>query len=92
MSPDDVLLETAGQLRGAAAALRRVRRTFPSFIDEFQDTDPTQYAIFDALYPTPLEDKALVMIGDPKQAIYAFRGDVHAYLDARQLALDAKVL
>ncbi|MEE4302241.1 MAG: UvrD-helicase domain-containing protein, partial [Pseudomonadales bacterium] len=87
ISPDDVLRETERGLRGPAgeAFARAVRRAYPvAFIDEFQDTDPVQYRIFDALYPDP-EDAAtaLVMIGDPKQAIYAFRGaDVYAYLDA----------
>lgn len=61
-----------------------IRRQFPvALIDEFQDTDPVQYRIFDAVYGEG--DGALVMIGDPKQAIYAFRGaDIHTYLAARR--------
>mgnify|MGYP003768072895 CR=1 FL=1 len=53
-----------------------------ALIDEFQDTDPRQYDIFDRIY----RDRGLlVMIGDPKQAIYGFRGgDVAAYLRARE--------
>lgn len=65
-----------------------IRRQFPvALIDEFQDTDPLQYRIFDAVYGVAAnaQDTALVLIGDPKQAIYAFRGaDIHTYLAARQ--------
>jgi len=54
-----------------------------ALVDEFQDTDSNQYAIFNKLYPRSNE-RALFMIGDPKQAIYSFRGgDVFAYLNAR---------
>ena len=54
-----------------------------ALVDEFQDTDPQQYAILNAVYQTK-PDSALYMIGDPKQAIYAFRsGDVFTYLAAR---------
>ncbi|GAA4880174.1 exodeoxyribonuclease V subunit beta [Ferrimonas pelagia] len=62
-----------------------IRRQFPvALIDEFQDTDPTQYGIFQKLYLAQ-PDTALLMIGDPKQAIYAFRGaDIHTYLQARR--------
>ncbi|MCI4568050.1 exodeoxyribonuclease V subunit beta [Lysobacter sp. CFH 32150] len=49
-------------------------------VDEFQDTDARQWAIFDQLS----QHGGLVLVGDPKQAIYRFRGgDVHAYLRAR---------
>jgi exodeoxyribonuclease V beta subunit len=54
-----------------------------ALLDEFQDTDPLQYAIFERLFGQP--PRALFMIGDPKQAIYAFRGaDVLAYMGARE--------
>ena len=53
-------------------------------VDEFQDTDPVQWEIMHRAFGHPAA--TLVLIGDPKQAIYAFRGaDVHAYLDARQV-------
>ncbi len=56
-------------------------------VDEFQDTDPRQYEILKAIHQGE-KSKTLVMIGDPKQAIYSFRGaDVFAYLRA---AKDAK--
>lgn len=51
-----------------------------ALIDEFQDTDARQWAIFDALFAA----SGLVLVGDPKQAIYAFRGgDVRTYVKAR---------
>jgi exodeoxyribonuclease V beta subunit len=63
-----------------AAALHR---TWPyALVDEFQDTDPLQYEILRAVYQGR-ECGGLLLIGDPKQAIYAFRGgDVFAYLQA----------
>jgi len=65
-----------------------IREQFPvAMIDEFQDTDPVQYRIFDRIYrvaDNPAQ-QGLFMIGDPKQAIYAFRGaDIHTYLAARR--------
>ncbi len=55
-------------------------------VDEFQDTDPAQYAIFNKIYSSNAA-QSLLMIGDPKQAIYAFRGgDIHTYLTARAKA------
>ena len=60
-----------------------LRAAYPAaLIDEFQDTDPVQYDIFSRIY----RDSGLpvFLVGDPKQAIYNFRGaDVHAYLAAR---------
>ena len=61
-----------------------IRRLFGvAVIDEFQDTDPLQYALF----RTAFAGRPLTFVGDPKQAIYAFRGaDVHAYLGAQREA------
>ncbi|MDZ7640835.1 MAG: exodeoxyribonuclease V subunit beta [Desulfurivibrio sp.] len=69
----------------ALAALIAAR--YPvALIDEFQDTDPIQYTIFKAVYQPDRDVKEatrLILIGDPKQAIYAFRGaDIFAYLGA----------
>jgi len=63
-----------------------VLRQYPvALVDEFQDTDPLQYRIFSKLY-TQSSD-AVFMVGDPKQAIYSFRGaDLFSYLQARQKA------
>lgn len=71
------------------ALARVLAQQFPvALVDEFQDTDPDQYAILDAIYPSENNsDQLLCLIGDPKQAIYGFRGgDVFAYLQARKAA------
>lgn len=69
-----------------------IRQQFPvALIDEFQDTDPVQYRIFDRIYRVGdnRPDSALILIGDPKQAIYAFRGaDIYTYLKARSAVQD----
>ena len=61
-----------------------LRSHFPvAMIDEFQDTDATQYEIFERLYFSQ-GNLSLTMIGDPKQAIYSFRGgDIFTYMKAR---------
>ncbi|MEX1211598.1 MAG: exodeoxyribonuclease V subunit beta [Balneolaceae bacterium] len=66
--------------------IRRLRELYPvAMLDEFQDTDPVQYEIFSTLYPASGQGLHLFMIGDPKQAIYGFRGgDVFAYLKAKR--------
>ena len=64
-----------------------IRQQYPiALIDEFQDTDPVQYRIFSRLYPADVETNlGCFMIGDPKQAIYSFRGgDIFTYLKAHQ--------
>jgi exodeoxyribonuclease V beta subunit len=80
---DDLLTQLRDALErspGAAAALRDRYRV--ALIDEFQDTDPVQWEIFSAIFDGGV-DRALVLVGDPKQAIYAFRGaNVHTYLEA----------
>jgi exodeoxyribonuclease V beta subunit len=67
---------------------QRLREQFPvAMIDEFQDTSPLQFRIFDRIYRTADNrlDTALLLIGDPKQSIYGFRGaDIHSYLAARR--------
>ncbi|GMU42645.1 MAG: UvrD-helicase domain-containing protein [Xanthomonadales bacterium] len=64
----------------------RLRTALPvALIDEFQDTDGRQWEIFRRIWARADDPRcALVLIGDPKQSIYAFRGaDIHAYLTAR---------
>ncbi len=66
-----------------------IRQQFPvALVDEFQDTDPWQYGALAKIYgASPHADTGLIMIGDPKQAIYSFRGaDLNTYLAARQQA------
>ncbi len=81
---DDLLLRVAQGLQGAGGEVlaNRVRERYRvALIDEFQDTDVVQYAIFSTLFGT--SDRSLFLIGDPKQAIYGFRGaDVFAYMEA----------
>lgn len=90
MGFDDMLtrLDVALQGENGPRLAEVIRRQFPvAMIDEFQDTDPLQYRIFDTLYQVEAnrEDCGLFMIGDPKQAIYSFRGaDIHTYLRARR--------
>ena len=68
--------------RGPAACDRLRERYDVVLVDEFQDTDPVQWDIMHRAFGEG--GATLVLIGDPKQAIYAFRGaDVHAYLQAR---------
>jgi exodeoxyribonuclease V beta subunit len=92
MGFDDLLtrLHRALHREGGERLAAVIREQFPvALIDEFQDTDPIQYGIFRAIYrpEAPRADTALVLIGDPKQAIYAFRGaDIYTYLEARQAA------
>lgn len=90
MSFDDLLRQLAQALasEGGERLAERIRTQFPvAMIDEFQDTDPVQYSIFDRVYRVEKNcpAQALILIGDPKQAIYAFRGaDIHTYLRARE--------
>lgn len=87
---NDLLLQLHQALQGEGGAVlaARIRAQYPlAMVDEFQDTDPLQFAIFRAIYPdVQSRDTGLIMVGDPKQAIYSFRGaDIHTYLSARSL-------
>jgi len=74
----DALRRTGGRAGPLATAVREQFQV--ALIDEFQDTDPIQWEIFRTLFA----DRRLLLVGDPKQAIYAFRGaDVFTYLQAR---------
>lgn len=67
---------------GGPALAAALHQRWPcALVDEFQDTDPLQYRILHAIYGAG--GGTLILIGDPKQAIYGFRGgDVFAYLQA----------
>ncbi|RMG29608.1 MAG: hypothetical protein D6721_05655, partial [Gammaproteobacteria bacterium] len=85
LSPDDLLRLTFEALEGdnGQPLARRIAAELPLLlVDEFQDTDHLQYGILRRLRDAGTR---LVLIGDPKQAIYGFRGaDVHTYLAARE--------
>jgi len=85
---DDLLVRVQDALAGDDGEALRVRlraRWDLVLVDEFQDTDPLQWKVLEQVFAGP--GRRLVLIGDPKQAIYAFRGaDVHAYLQAVQRA------
>jgi len=91
---DGLLAKLDAALAGPRGQALRdtVRQQFPVvLIDEFQDTDPVQYRIFDRVYRVADHDphSLLVLIGDPKQSIYGFRGaDVHTYLRAARACGD----
>jgi len=77
-------LEAALSRPDADPLVAALRESFSAaLVDEFQDTDPVQYAIFERVFGD--ESHPLFLIGDPKQAIYGFRGaDIFAYLRAAE--------
>ena len=81
---DDLLVKLEQALAGPNGdhLAEMVRDKFKAaLIDEFQDTDPVQYAIFEKIFANP--GSILFLIGDPKQAIYGFRGaDIFTYMNA----------
>ena len=84
---DDLLRLFCEALQGAQGdeLAEMIRFQYPfAMIDEFQDTDSQQYAIFSKIYrDNPEKNTGFIMIGDPKQAIYRFRGaDIFTYLKA----------
>jgi exodeoxyribonuclease V beta subunit len=84
LSFNDLLITTRDAVcsEGSGALIDKLRSRYNAvLIDEFQDTDPVQYAIFSRLFADG--GTVLFYIGDPKQAIYGFRGaDVFAYMAA----------
>ncbi len=88
MTYDDLLTRLKDTLDGPSgeAARERLRSRFDVvLVDEFQDTDPIQWQILDRAFAKG--GVTLVLVADPKQAIYAFRGaDVFAYLKAAEIA------
>ncbi len=85
---DDLLIKVSRALEGSGsdaleAAIRQKYRA--ALVDEFQDTDALQYGIFTKLFRS--KQSILFMIGDPKQAIYGFRGaDIFSYMKAARHA------
>lgn len=91
LSFDDLLSQLSAAIDGDSQGLlaERIRQLYPvAMIDEFQDTDPLQYSIFSRIYLAQPQC-GLFMIGDPKQAIYGFRGaDIFTYIKARNEVSD----
>jgi exodeoxyribonuclease V beta subunit len=83
---DDLLADLHRALSGPGGSLLadRMRSKYrAALIDEFQDTDQIQYKIFKSVFKEG--SMPLFLIGDPKQAIYSFRGaDIFAYLEAKE--------
>lgn len=88
MSFDDLIIRLSQALRDANGELlaMALKQKFQAvLIDEFQDTDAGQWHIFSSVFAEP--SHFLYLIGDPKQAIYRFRGaDIYAYLSAQEQA------
>jgi exodeoxyribonuclease V beta subunit len=84
---DEMIRRAHAAIAANPALADALFRDWPvALVDEFQDTDAQQYGILDRLYRDAggAQRGRLVMIGDPKQAIYGFRGgDIHAYRRAR---------
>lgn len=90
MGHDDMLTRLRDALNGPSgdALAAAIRKQYPiAMVDEFQDTDPVQYEIFNRIYnlAEPHPSTGIFLIGDPKQAIYSFRNaDIFTYLKARR--------
>jgi len=95
---DDLINNLANALQGEGGPrlARSLRKQYKvALVDEFQDTDACQWQIFRQLFADPdkEDESVLFLIGDPKQAIYGFRGgDIHTYLHARAQAAKAPPL
>jgi exodeoxyribonuclease V beta subunit len=92
LSYDDLLSQLADALEAddSPARTRMRERWSIVLVDEFQDTDPVQWKVLDRAFSGVA---TMVLIGDPKQAIYAFRGgDVTTYLEAAETATTQQTL
>lgn len=88
LSYDQMILKTRDSLKNPILKRALRNRYQIGILDEFQDTDAAQYEIFSQLFldSNPQEpERALYLIGDPKQSIYGFRGaDIGTYLNAKR--------
>ncbi|MFT5758559.1 MAG: exodeoxyribonuclease V beta subunit [Alteromonadaceae bacterium] len=83
----DALVGPNGQILASAVS----GQFKAAIIDEFQDTDPLQLKVFDTLFVK--ENAILFYVGDPKQAIYSFRGaDIYAYFEAAKKTINQYTL
>jgi exodeoxyribonuclease V beta subunit len=87
MSFNDMIRNLDEALQADNGLAELIRERYQAvFVDEFQDTDQVQYRIFDKCFPKG-SSNLFYMIGDPKQAIYRFRGaDIYTYLQAKRTA------
>ena len=95
MTYDDLLTRLRNTLadeeHGAAACAKLREQYRVALVDEFQDTDPIQWEIMRRAFGEG--EATLILIGDPKQAVYSFRGaDVYAYLSAAESAVTKATL
>ena len=83
---DSMIEDVAIALREKPERVLRLRQDYRyCLVDEFQDTDPLQWEIFRTIFLESNSSNPLFLIGDPKQAIYRFRGgDIHTYMEARE--------
>lgn len=80
---NDLLLDVYFSLENKILTKHLSKKYDVLMVDEFQDTDAIQYAIFKQAFIE--QGKSVFLVGDPKQAIYRFRGaDIYAYLNAKQ--------
>lgn len=86
MRPDQILQEMKKALEEGVFAEKVRNRYRVVIVDEFQDTDPTQWEIIQSLFLDESKElDALYLVGDPKQSIYRFRkADIYTYFDAKK--------
>lgn len=88
-TPPDLLLQMQEALLQPEFMLFLQKKFKAVFVDEFQDTDPIQWQIFSETFLTDSWTGFLYLVGDPKQAIYAFRNaDVYSYMKAKMAFTD----
>ena len=86
-TPDELVMQLRSCLKKASFRKKVQDKYLVAIIDEFQDTDPLQWDLFETLFlQEPREGFSIYLVGDPKQSIYAFRSaDVYTYLKACSL-------
>ncbi len=82
MTADGILKRFLKALQSKKVTLKVNKKYQAAIVDEFQDTDALQWKILSRLFAE--ESKIFYLVGDPKQAIYAFRdADIYTYLRAQ---------
>lgn len=91
LTPNMILSDMLALLLGDPCFLESVKKSFKAVIvDEFQDTDRTQFEIFKILFFQNSGLTSFYLVGDPKQSIYGFRNaDLYTYMEAKSF-LDPK--